>query len=385
MRRAIAVLLLALPVVAGGQKISGISSLGVQFGGGVPITHALLASCAMTSNANCTIAGVGVTPARKQLGNFGTGCSGGTITPTGSGIYVGQLYATAAIQTSAEAAGCAVQGIPTATSSGTGIATPNNGMGAGGTDSATAFTDTYGASTYDSFCTSDTHNSDPSYIAGINLPGCATNGSSVFSQTVSASFTNVSMLFPTLWGSNSTTLDLATGYMDSFYWSIPSGSAPRNLETDTNLNSSPTAYTAGQGAYYGWGVHYSFPNTMYEVCPQNCSSWTTVKFHPVGGGSPLTTYPITLGHVYHTVIYGHRGVGAGYNSFCYDAMTVYDVTALGTPTTYTLTDGSGATLCYAPVNHSTWTAGPDTQAQLDSSSAGTPVVHMASRITIFYQ
>lgn len=341
----------------------------------------------MTSNSNAIYPSaaplVSVAPIRKQLGNFGTSCIGGT-TIGPAGVPVGQLYATSAIRTAAIAAGCASEGIPTVTSSGVGILPVDNGMNAGGTDSATTITDTYGVSTYSSYCTADTHATDPSYISGINLPGCTSASGSTFAMTASAGFPNVSMLWPSSWKTNSLVVDLSTGYIDSFYWKIDIGAVPRNFETDTNLNSSTTAYAKGQGGYYGWGLDYSFISSVYRACPQGCGAWTNLKLCPVPSGGCLTTLPVTVGDVYHTVAYGTRGIGVSYNSYCYTALTVYDVSINQTPVTYTVTDGSNNPVCGVPVNNPTWDHGVDTQAQFDQSSAGAPMAHMDSRTTIFY-
>jgi hypothetical protein len=344
----------------------------------------------MTSNSNATYTSaapqISVTPIRKQLGNFGTGCnSTPAITPLNSPpVYNGQLYATSVIRTAAVAAGCAFEGIPTVTASGTGILPVDNGLGAGGTDSATVIVDTYGATTYASYCTSDSHSTDPSYISGINLPGCSVSSGATFSSVANSAAPNVSMLWPSSWKTNSLVVDLSTGYIDSFYWKIDTGAVPRNFETDTNLNSSATAYAKNQGGYYGWGLDYSFTVNMYRACPQGCSAWINLKFCPVPSGGCITTLPITIGDVYHTVVYGTRGIGVSYNSYCYTAITVYDVSASASPITYTVTDTSNNPVCGIPVNNPTWDHGADTQVQFDQSVTGTATAHIDSRITMFY-
>ena len=131
-------------------------------------TASVVMSVDFTTDASST--GIVVAPQRKQLGNFGTGCTSGVIQPTGSGDQVGQLYATTAIKTAAESAGCATQGVPTATSSGINIDAPDNGHGAGGDASATAFTDTYNGTADDAICTGDSHHNDPTLFPASRPP-----------------------------------------------------------------------------------------------------------------------------------------------------------------------------------------------------------------------
>jgi hypothetical protein len=118
----------------------------------------------LSSNANSS---QGTAPQRKQLGNIANGCLGAVLQPTG--VPVGQLYTTAAVRTAAIAAGCATQAAVTTTTSGTGIAAPDNGFNAGGFDSSTAITSTYGTTTYDSYCASDPY-SAPTLVLGVTTP-----------------------------------------------------------------------------------------------------------------------------------------------------------------------------------------------------------------------
>ena len=106
-----------------------------QHGGTAASTAVATVIFTATLSSNASSTGIVVAPTRKQLGNVGTGCNGatGTITPTG--VPVGQLYATTAIQTAAEAATptpCATQGVVSVTSPGTGISAMDNGQGGRG-------------------------------------------------------------------------------------------------------------------------------------------------------------------------------------------------------------------------------------------------------------
>lgn len=355
----------------------------------IPKTAVVVFTGTLSSNANST--GIVATPSRKQLGNFGTGCSSGSITP--AGVPVGQLYATTAIQTAAEGATppCATQGVVNVTSSGTGIAAPDNGQNAGGTDSATAMTDTYGGTGDSAACTGDPHNADPLMIVGLPNPGCIANSSAVFQESTATGFGNSDVLFPTLYASNSTTLDLADHYVRSVYFYVGKLSTLHDWEMDINQNSSPTAYSGGTGGYFGWGTHWGASVTMFQYCPQNCSSWKTFKGIDVAGVQPnLTTYALTNNHYYHLIQYGHRNAGciptSGSNCYFYDMMTIYDVTTATAPVTYYLVDAtSGNPAGGIPVNHSTWTSGITPQVQLDMTTANDNVsMHVDSDTVIFY-
>jgi hypothetical protein len=372
----------------------------------IPKHAVVIFSATLSSNANST--GLVATPARKQLGNFGVSCSGGVIQPSGIGlgwwgasalaapvqqaVPVGQLYATTAAKTAAEAAGCAVQGVLAATASGTGIAVPTNGQGAGGTDSATAETNTYGATTDDAICTGDPHHADPTMIVGLPAPGCTSASSAVFSEATAAGFGNADMLWPTLYASNSTTLDQACCYLRSIYFELVTSVASlHDFEIDVNINSSPTAYTGGTGGYCGWGTHWGATPQMFQYCPQDCTGWKTFKGKDCAGVNPdLTQYPLTSGHWYHLLQYGHRDTvctaANGSNCYWYDMMTIYDVTAGTTPVTYHLVDAAtGNPAGGIPVNHSTWTSGEDSQEQLDSIlGSNTITVHVQSDTTVVY-
>jgi hypothetical protein len=394
MRRLLALLaLLAAPCLAQ-YTVYGRST--------IPKTAVVILTGASSSNANST--GIAVAPSRKQLGNWGTGCSGGVISsnslgrssrimrPAVTAVPVGQLYATAAIKTAAEAAGCAVQAVVAATSSGVGIAAPDNGQNAGGNDSATAITDTYGGTADDAICTGDPHANDRTMIVGLAPLGCVASSSAVFAETTAPSFGNADVLFPGLYASNSTTLDLACCFLRSMYFEVLSASTLHDFEMDVNINSSPTAYTASQGGYSGWGNHWSMTANMIQYCPQDCSGWRTLKGIDVAGAAAnLTTYPLVSNHWYHLLIYGHRDPGctfaSGSNCYFYDMMTIYDVTAATSPVTYHLVDAATDLAAGGiPVNHSTWTAGVTPQLQVDMTLANaTTAVHVDSDVTAFYR
>lgn len=399
--KALLLLLISLPALA-------------QYGGYTRQTNSKSAVVIMTAtlSSNLSSTGLVAAPSRKQLGNWGISCSGGVIQPNSIGLRsqqeqqwgggmmrsnlrstppVGQLYATTAIKTAAEAAGCAVQSVVVATASGTGIAAPDNGQNAGGTDSATAITDTYGGTGDDSVCTGDPHRNDPTLIAGLAAPGCTASSSAAFAETTAAGFGNSDVLFPSLYATNSTTLDQACCYLRSIYFWVGALSTLWDWEMDININSSPTAYGASSGGYFGWGTHWGKGLTMFAYCPQDCSAWKAFKGKEIHGGADLTTYPLTSNHYYHLLQYGHRNPGctfaSGSNCFFYDHMTIYDVTAGTAPATYYLVDSAtGNPAGGIPVDHHTWTAGLVPQVQIDMTTAAASTnVSVQSDTVIVYK
>jgi hypothetical protein len=362
-------------------------------------TAVVIMSGTLSKNGSST--GIVVTPSRKQLGNFGTGCSGGVIQP--SGDPVGQLYATAAIKAAAESASppCATQGVVSTTiSSGSNIASPDNGHSAGGSDSVLSMTNQYGLSSWDSYCTGDTHNSDPTLFPGLSPAGCSPSGSAYFFQTTAPSHGNADTLFPTNYASNSVTIDNACCYMRSVYLYFESPSTIWDWEQDVNVNSSPTAYaqagcTANHGTtkpcgYFGWGTHYGRGIAMWATCPQNCSGWHKMIWKNMRGGADVTTWVPIVNHIYHVIQYGHRDANCTYkttsNCYFYDFMTVYDVTAGATPQTYYIIDSTtGGPAGGIPVNHSTWSSGLVPQTQIDMTTANSSTgVRVVSDTTVLY-
>ena len=200
----------------------------------------------------------------------------------------------------------------------------NNGHGAGGTDSPTAITETYEGTGTDSFCTGDPNNAAPSGIAGLTLASCVPSSSTFFSQTTNSGTSNSGFLAPTSWtvaGGDAGNLIITESW-----FRINNLSTLRNLEFDTNYHDSGTTY-------YVWGKHWSNPNQRFEYCFQGCSGWQAVKLAPAGGGSTLTTFALTQGHIYHMRTYDTRGAvgvctpSSGSNCMFEVALCINDVTA----------------------------------------------------------
>lgn len=332
-----------------------------------------------TSNDN---ASNGDTPARKQLGNCATGWDGSNLTPASQ--PVGQLYCTTAVQTAAQGAGGPAQGVVAATATGTGIAVVTNGNNAGGTDSPVTLTDTYGGTGTDTACTGDTQYAAVvgTVILDVAMPACHASSSALFGESTAAGQPFSDVLLPT---SYNDALDSSLYVMRVIHFRVNDLTHLYDLEFDTNYNTSA-------GYYNGWGMHWNTTAGMFQACPQGCSGWKTMKFTPVGGGSPLTTYALTVSHWYTMAIWYHRGdpstctPTAGANCYFYDYIWLYDATAATTPTLYAITDASGNPIGGIPQNRSTWSLNLiTTQWQIDMvTSPQSTTVDVDSDTVVFY-
>jgi len=179
-----------------------------------------------------------------------------------------------------------VEGGVSSSLSGTGVGGLENGMNAGGSDSATQVTATYAGAQNNACAVGSTINS--AIVSGLVAPGAATSALAVFGLTTGSSG-NTSMLAVSKYNSNG---DVGN-YIERFDCATMNVSnvTGQHYEFDTNYNTSG-------GSYMGFGMDYDFPNQKYRACFQNCSGWTNMKLCPVGGGACITTYPWTSGSVY---------------------------------------------------------------------------------------
>lgn len=327
-----------------------------------------------SSNANGSN---GWTPTRKQLGNVGLGCSGGVITPTG--FPVGQLYATAAIKSAAEAAGCAVQAVVSVTASGTGIAAVDNGNNAGGNDSPLTITDTYGAA--GTLCSGDSTYSTIGKLHDLAMPACHANSLLSLAQSTAVGQGNSDVLWPTSY--QDTAVDGALYFMRVMHFSPDTVSTLHDWETDTNYNDSLKNYN-------GWGFHWNKTKAMWEACPQGCSGWKTMKWIPVRGGATVTSYPLTNNHNYMLAVWGHRTADcsstATVGCYCYDYMSVYDATAGETPKLYQVQDTLGNPICGIPISRPSYPSGlitPQWQIDMTTASASSGVLVDSDDLTFY--
>jgi hypothetical protein len=309
----------------------------------------------LSSNSSST--GIVSAPSRKSLGNCANNCTtGGVLQPVGQPL--GQFYCTTAAQSAGVTNSCTSMGVVSETASGTGLTAFNNGNGAGGVDSPVTVTDQYGLSTSDSVCTSDPNQALPTLYAGLPPAPCVANASATFAQSTATSHGNSDVLWPSDYASNSTILDSVTNYYRDIYWCVDNLSTLHDWEMDVNLNSSPTAYSGGTGAYWGAGFDWGGTSQMFRACPQNCTAWTVLKGHDLAGGSDLTSFPLTNGHCYRTRNYGHRNPGCTFSSssncFFYDYLTVYDVTTQTPPQFQSLLTNNTDYSCVGALPCSTW-------------------------------
>lgn len=323
----------------------------------------------MTSNATDS---AGITATKKSLGNCATGFSGGVLQP--SGFPVGQLYCTTAAQTAGEGAGGPTQGVVSATITGTGTVAMDNGHGSGGTDSSATLTATYGGSADDAVCSGDPSNALVTPYTGLAAESCVANSSAVFSQSTAGGVGNSDVLFTAVFANEDVALDAATNVELYQYFCVDNLSNTHDIEFEPNINSSSTAYTAGTGAFFGWGFHWNATANSFQYCPQNCSAWITVKGKDLAGGADLTTYTLTQGHCYKTRNYNHRLPGCSFSSASacafYDFFTIYDVTAGTVPKTYALLDAvSGLQPAFIPVDNHTFSSGVYDHFQIDMTTA----------------
>jgi len=364
---------------------------------GAQATAQVVATMTFGSAGNSS---AGTAPQRKNLTQCYTSCSSGS--PQGGPATA---YCTTMIQNTAEMNGCSAYGtVPTLTVTNPGPppngTTIESGNGAGGSDTPSALSASYGTSTDDSFCTSDPYRNLASGFSGLTLPGCVADSTATLSQTTSG--TSTDSLFPTTWvvSGSSHNADLADHYVRESWWSIPCSTYDdiEHVEYDTN-------YSAGNGQYYGWGLHWSKDapleaggqGQMFQYDPQG-GSWRTLQFNPVGGGSPVYTIPVSCGEVVHTRVFMHRGSTTACtnksksNCFFYDQMYVQNCgSSAGTcansaaGTLYNLVDAiTGAIPGGIPLDLN-WTAyEPDLQVQIDTQASGTASVIFDSDSLVIY-
>lgn len=353
-------------------------------------TVTLVFSATVSSNSNSNV--ISVAPSTFQHGNYATGCSGGVPTPLTA--PVGQLYATSAIaSTYSGVGGCPTQSFPTVTNSSGSrtTAATDNGNGAGGTDSATAFTDTFGANTEDSVCSGDASHSISSLFTGFSYAACVSNATAQFAETTAPSFGNADMLFLSFYGTNSTNMDSVNWIVDDTYFMPTAASTTHAIENDVGMVSSPNSYNSNSKENTVWGTQYSFTANMFQVCPQNCAGFVTLKACDITNPSScITTYTVTNNHAIRVIWYDYRppiaqcNPGSASACYCYKFFTLYDVTAAASPVTYSLTDVSGNPVCGTPVNQPTWASGAYIQNQIDMTAANaSSAYYIISRTTSY--
>jgi len=288
----------------------------------------------------------GDAPSRNLYTNCAEGWNGSALTPTG--VPVGDLYCNVTDKTNAVAAGGPNLGVVTAANSGTGIHPVENGMDAGGDDSAASLTATYGQANQNG-CPVGTN--IVTSFPGITLPGNVSAANTTYGITTQSGNFNTSLLAPTKW--------TYSGGDSALYWvretcqKVNTTSvAGEHLEYDTNYNTTA-------GVYIGQGWDFDFPNGKFRFDPQG-GSWHNVKL-VAADGTISTTYSWPANHWIYTQIWMHHdavcntGPASGC-TFYYDRLCVGDYTAGTGLTCYNLQDATtGLTPQGTAVSKTTWT------------------------------
>lgn len=321
-------------------------------GGGVTVSPGQVANIAEQDNLSTSISvksvrpgATGVVPTSKKiLPDCATGWNGSALTPTKANSgELGDRYCDTADQSAGEGAGGPTESVPTYTTSGAGTCPsstcPISTNLGGGSGSPTAVTAEYGLTTYDSVC--DT--SPPATpVAGLAPAPCVAGSGALFSQTTPSltADENTSTLLPTHWPTTTTVCN-ADHFYEDVYFLVPTFTGNKRLEFDKNVECG--------GNYYSIGMAYNFGTSRFDFLPGNsggfgghngsasgCAIWCPMYYAPVGGGSILSTMPLTAGHWIHLRGFYHRssnlatqGTQANPNFF-YDEVDLADLGSSGT-------------------------------------------------------
>jgi uncharacterized repeat protein (TIGR02543 family) len=258
----------------------------------------IIAQMTETSNA-LDLAGHSVH--RNIYTNCAESCSGGVPQPPNSGIVShGTLWCDPS-----EVVSCGSFGSSSVSStiSGTGTGLLENGMGAGGVDSAPTITATY-AGTTGTGCgvgTSFTSN----LFSGLTLPGETSSSRGVFGLTTAASGFDTSMLAVSKYNTNGDT----GNHLERVDCASPNTvtASGQHYEWDSNYNDST-------GSYEGFGMDYNFTTSKLRACFQSCAGWTDMELVPVGGGSTITTYSWPAGDYLFSERHDYWDPGCSYSS-----------------------------------------------------------------------
>lgn len=298
-----------------------------------------------TGNGN---ASTGTTPHGNTYTNCATGYSGGQLQPAGQ--PVGTLYCTSADKTAAVAAGGPNNGVVSSTITGTGTSALDNGNGAGGSDSPTSVTATYGGATGTS-CEVGT-NAPSALVSGLNLPGKQANSQLIMGITT-GSPGNSSILTVKKYNYSGDAANLLVR-QDCVSPNSASVSG-EHYEWDDNYNDTA-------GTYFGFGFDYNFPTQKFRSAPQG-ASWTDLELCPFDGSACITTYSWPANQYLYTERYEHYSPGCSPSSgsACafYDAMCVQlwsGGSAVNSMTCYHLKNASThAPISFIPISKTSWT------------------------------
>ena len=327
------------------------------------------------SNAN---ASNGDVPSRNLYTNCATSCSAGVPQPPNSGIVShGQLWCNSSQVTSCGTFG---SGFVTSSISGTGTHALDNGKGAGGDDSATGMTATYGGFTANP-CASAMGGATG--WPGLSFPSAVPNSAALYSITTGASTFNTSLLAPSKNTMTATLSDAIDHYLTSSCMDINNTTAAGvHAEFDTN-------HTLSTHDYFGFGKHFNFSTNKLYFCPQGCSSWKEMDLKEADG-TLHTTFSWPVNHKMYIVTIDHRDPGctssSGSNCMWYDYACIQDVTAGTAKICGNLIDPlTGTAPGGIPVLKSSFTGNEvNTQQQIDINAASTTITQNVWRTFVGY-
>lgn len=313
-----------------------------------------------------TAASNGNLPSRNAYTNCATSCSGGT-TPSPS--PAGQLWC----NSSQIVVGCGSFGSSAVASvlTGHGVHALDNGLGAGGNDSAPTVSAIYAQAIVHG-CPVGTN--IPSEIAGVTVPGETPAGHETISMTSGGSgISDTSFLVPSKL--IATGADITRDWIEEGCHKINTTSvAAQHTEDDDNYNTTA-------GVYIGPGWDYDHPNSRHRYCPQSCSGWKAVKYQDVNTGTVTTTMPFPANHWLYYRKYIHINAGctaaSSSNCFFYTKYCQEDFTAGTAYNCWNLQDATtGLVPGGIPVNKTSFTRQEvNTQSQLESGGANANIVY----------
>lgn len=250
-------------------------------------------------------------PTRNAYTNCATSCVSGVPKPSPAG----QRWCNSSQVTS-----CGSFGSLVVSSSiiGTGAHALDNGKGAGGTDSLSSVSVSYGNALAGDCGTATNYPSQ--LVPSVTLPGAVASARSIFVGTTQSSNTDSSLLAPTKWPIPNG--DQALNYIVQACETMPitSGSGV-HLELDLN-------HTLSTDDYIGPGGHYNFGLGEWDYCGQGCSGWK--KMNLVSGGVTVTP-PFPPGHHIYMEWYYHRTntctATSSVNCYFWDSACFKDYTA----------------------------------------------------------
>lgn len=225
------------------------------------------------SNAN---ASNGDAPSRNLYTNCATSCIGGVWQPVNTSlVHNGQLACTAAAQSSGVAHGCAARSVVGGGVSGAGTHAIDNGNGAGGVDSATSMTATYGGATPNP-CAAQFSGLSAGWL-GLNFPVPVSNSLAFYSASTGASNFDTSLLGPNKNTMTQALSDAIDHYLTVSCMDINNTSAAGvHAEFDTN-------HTISTDDYFGFGKHFNFSTSHMYYCLQGCSGWKQMDLKEPNG------------------------------------------------------------------------------------------------------